>query len=93
MCPMSNIQQLDVIIMKEWKRIPATICAALVNSMATKIKAMLDDNGGHKNIDTLDTVLTCSLIVYSLFLPAILIIMAVLSYLTRTVYTAIQAAQ
>jgi len=48
MCPMSNIQQLDVIIMKEWKRIPATICAALVNSMATKIKAMLDDNGGHK---------------------------------------------
>ncbi len=41
----SNIQQLCDVIMEEWKRMPATTCAALVNSMARRIKAVLDING------------------------------------------------
>ncbi len=40
-----NIQQLCDIIMEEWKRMPATNCAALVNSMPRRIKAVLDNNG------------------------------------------------
>ncbi len=40
----SNIQQLRVVIMKEWKRMPATTCAALVNSMPRRNKAELDNN-------------------------------------------------
>ncbi len=42
---MSNIQQLRDVIMEEWKRIPATTCAVLVNSMPRRIKAVLDNNG------------------------------------------------
>ncbi len=38
----SNIQQLRDVIMEEWKRMPATTCAALVNSMPRRIKAVLD---------------------------------------------------
>ncbi len=43
----SNIQQLRYVIMEEWKRMPATTCAALINSMpmAMRIKAVLDNNG------------------------------------------------
>ncbi len=41
----SNIQQLRDAIMEEWKRMPATNCAALVNSMPRRIKAVLDNNG------------------------------------------------
>ncbi len=41
----SNIQQLRDVIMEEWKRMPATNCAALVNSMPRRIKAVLDNNG------------------------------------------------
>ncbi len=41
----SNIQQLRDVIMEEWKRMPATSCAALVNSMPRRIKAVLDNNG------------------------------------------------
>ncbi len=41
----SNIQQLRHVIMEEWKRMPATTCAALVNSMPRRIKAVLDNNG------------------------------------------------
>ncbi len=41
----SNIQQLSDVIMEEWKRMPATTCAALVNSMPRRIKAVLDNNG------------------------------------------------
>ncbi len=62
---MSNIQQLCDIIMEEWKRMPATTCAALVNSVPRRIKAVLDNNGAPTNMVTLDTVLTCSLRVYS----------------------------
>ncbi len=40
----SNIQQLRDVIMEEWKSIPATNCAALVNSMPRRIKAVLDNN-------------------------------------------------
>ncbi len=42
---MSNIQQLCDVIMEEWKRMPETTCAALVNSMPKRIKAVLDNNG------------------------------------------------
>ncbi len=41
----SNIQQLSDVIMEEWKRIPTTACAALVNSMPRRIKAVLNNNG------------------------------------------------
>ncbi len=41
----SNIQQLRDVIMEEWKRMPATSRAALVNSMPKRIKAVLDNNG------------------------------------------------
>ncbi len=41
----SNIQQLHDVIMEEWKRMPPTACAALVNSMPRRIKAVLDNNG------------------------------------------------
>ncbi len=40
----SNIQQLRDVSMEEWKRMPATTCAALVNSMPRRIKAVLDNN-------------------------------------------------
>ncbi len=41
----SNIQQLRDVIVEEWMRMPATTCAALVNSMPRRIKAVLDNNG------------------------------------------------
>ncbi len=41
----SNIHQLRDVIMEEWKRMPATACAALVNSMPRMIKEVLDNNG------------------------------------------------
>ncbi len=41
----SNIQQLRDVSMEEWKTMPATTCAALVNSMPRRIKAVLDNNG------------------------------------------------
>ncbi len=41
----SNIQQLRDVIMEEWKMMPATTCAALVNAMSRRIKAVLDNNG------------------------------------------------
>jgi len=42
-----SIQQLCDVIMEEWKKIPATTGAALVNSMARRIKAVLDNTGAH----------------------------------------------
>ncbi len=41
----SNIQQLRYVFMEEWKRMPVTTCAALVNSMFRRIKTVLDNNG------------------------------------------------
>ncbi len=68
-----NIQQLCDVIMEEWKRMPATTCAALVISMPRRIKAVLDNNGAPTKwqfvqIDTLDTVLTCSLVFVASYL-------------------------
>ncbi len=42
----SNIHQLRDVIMKEWKRTPVA-CKALVNSMPKRVKAVLENNGGH----------------------------------------------
>jgi len=48
-CHVSNIQQLCDVIMEEWKRVitPVITCAALVNSMPWRIKAVLDNNGAY----------------------------------------------
>ncbi len=43
----SNIHQLSDVIMKEWKRTPGATCEALVNSMIKRVKAELENNGGH----------------------------------------------
>ncbi len=66
----SNIQQLRDVIMEEWKRMPATTCAAPVNSMPRRIKAVLD--GAPTKYDILDTVLTCSLRVVLIFVASYL---------------------
>jgi len=38
--------------MEEWKRTPVATCEALVNSMPKRVKAVLENNGGHKKILT-----------------------------------------
>ncbi len=43
----SNIHQLRDVIMEEWKRTPVATCEALVNSMTKRVKAVLENNGGH----------------------------------------------
>ncbi len=43
----SNIHQLSVVIMEEWKRTPVAICDAPVNSMPKRVKAVQENNGGH----------------------------------------------
>ncbi len=65
----SNIHQLRDVIIEEWT--PVGTCEALVNSMPKKVKAVLENNGGHK-------ILTCwaqfghfHLGVYSLLWPAV----------------------
>ena len=42
-----NIYQLGDVIMEEWKRIPVATCEAPVNSMPQRVKALLENNGGH----------------------------------------------
>ncbi len=54
--------------------------SAVMSSMPRRIKAVLDNN---YIIDTLDTVLTCSLRVYSFLLPVIWKIMAVCGVIFR----------
>ncbi len=44
----SNIHQLCDVIMEEWKRTPVVTCEALVNSMPKRVKAVLENNGGHR---------------------------------------------
>ncbi len=66
----SNIQQLRDVIMEEWKRMPATTCAALVNSMPRRIKAVLDNNGA-------PTKYFCTLRVYSFLFLVIWTIMVI----------------
>ncbi len=46
-CKVSNIHQLSDAVMEEWKRTPVATCEALVNSMPKRVKAVLENNGGH----------------------------------------------
>ncbi len=43
----SNIHPLRDVVMEEWKRTPVATCEALVNSMPKRVKAVLENNGGH----------------------------------------------
>ncbi len=43
----SNIHQLRDVVMEEWKRPPVATCEALVNSIHKRLKAVLENNGGH----------------------------------------------
>ncbi len=43
----SIIHQLRDVVMEEWKRTPVATCEALINSMPKRVKAMLENNGGH----------------------------------------------
>ncbi len=36
-----------MLVMEEWKRTPVVTCEALVNSMPKRVKAVLENNGGH----------------------------------------------
>ncbi|KAK6313608.1 hypothetical protein J4Q44_G00169550 [Coregonus suidteri] len=45
-CKVSNIHQLYDVIMEEWKT-PVATCEALVNSMPKRVKAVLENDGGH----------------------------------------------
>ena len=46
-CKVSNIRQVRNVVMEEWKSIPGATCEALVNSMLRRVKAVLDNDGGH----------------------------------------------
>ena len=46
-CKVSNMCQLRDIVMEERKRIPVATCEALVNSIPRRVKAVLDNDGGH----------------------------------------------
>ncbi len=43
----SNIHQLCDVVMEEWKRTSVPTCEALVNFMPKRVKAVLENNGGH----------------------------------------------
>ena len=43
----SNIRQLRDVVMEEWKSIPVATCESLVNSITRRVKAVLDNDGGH----------------------------------------------
>ncbi len=46
-CKISNIHHLRDVVMEEWKRTPVATCEALVNPMPKRVKAVLENNGGH----------------------------------------------
>ena len=46
-CKVSNNCQLRDVVMEEWKSIPVATCETLVNSMPRRVKAVLDNDGGH----------------------------------------------
>ena len=46
-CKVSNICQLLDVVVEEWKSIPMATCEALTNSMLRRVKAVLDNDGGH----------------------------------------------
>ncbi len=54
----SNIHQLRDVITVERKRTPVATCEALVNSMPKRVKALLENNGGHTNIESLGPIWT-----------------------------------
>ncbi len=54
----SNIHQLCDVIMEEWKRTPVATCEALVNSMPKRVKAVLENNGGHTKYFHLGDIFT-----------------------------------
>jgi len=43
----SNIQELEKMIIKEWKSIPKEIYRKLINSMPSRIYAVISAKGGH----------------------------------------------
>ena len=43
----SNIHQVLDVIMEEWEMTPVATCEALVNYMPRRVKAELENNGGH----------------------------------------------
>ena len=44
----SNIRQLCDVVTEEWKSIPVATCEALVKSVPRRVKAVLDNDGGHQ---------------------------------------------
>ena len=42
-----NIHQLCDAVINGWKRVPVATCEALVNYMPKRVKAVLENNGGH----------------------------------------------
>ncbi|KAJ7319817.1 hypothetical protein JRQ81_019328 [Phrynocephalus forsythii] len=46
-CKVSNIHQLCDVVMEEWKRTPVATYETRVNSMPKRMKAVLENNGGH----------------------------------------------
>ncbi len=46
-CKVSNIHQLCDVVMEEWKRTPVATCEELVNFIHKRVKAVLENNGGH----------------------------------------------
>ncbi len=59
-------------------------CEALVNSTPRRVKTVLQNNGGHQNIDTLGPICTFSLRGVLTFVVSDLDINGVLSYFERT---------
>ena len=43
----SNIQELEKIVIEEWKSIPKEIYQNLISSMPSRIQAVISANGGH----------------------------------------------
>ncbi len=60
----SNIHQLHDVVMEEWKRTPVVTCEALVNSMPKRVKAVLENNDDHANIDTLGPIWNIYIYIY-----------------------------
>ena len=70
-CKVSNIHQLRDVVMEEWKRTPVATCEDLVNSMPKRVKAVLENDGGHKILTLWAQFGHFHLGVYSLLLPAV----------------------
>ncbi len=67
----SNIHQFCDVIMEEWKRTPVATYEALVNSMPKRVKAVLENNGGHKILTLWAQFGNFHWGVYSLLWPAV----------------------